>query len=44
LTELACFPQFAVVSPEEASRLTIAKQRIVDRRRNGEMAGTAAPR
>jgi len=29
LTRLTCFPQFAVLSPEEAARLTIAKQRIL---------------
>ena len=29
LTRLICFPQFAVLSPEEESRLTIAKQRIL---------------
>jgi SAM-dependent methyltransferase len=29
LTGLTCFPQFAVLSPEEAARLTIAKQRIL---------------
>ena len=29
LTGLTCFPQFAVLSPEETARLTIAKQRIL---------------
>jgi SAM-dependent methyltransferase len=29
LTGLTCFPQFAVLSPEETSRLAIAKQRIL---------------
>jgi hypothetical protein len=29
LTGLTCFPQFAVPSPEETARLTIAKQRIL---------------
>jgi SAM-dependent methyltransferase len=29
LTELTCFPQFAVLGPEEIARQTIAKQRIL---------------